>query len=68
MHGGAQLRNHAGIATGSGSPPGSGCYFVVAPPAQLVAPGSQAPNLASPGTDQYHMTIVKTISIKYIFV
>ena len=40
--------NYAGIATGSGSPPGSGCYRCGSPPAQLVAPGSQAPNLMRP--------------------
>ena len=49
MHGGAQRRNYAGIATGSGSPPVSGCYRCGSPPAQLVAPGSRAPNLTRPG-------------------
>ena len=50
MHG-AQRRNYAGIATGSGSPPpppGSGCCRYGSPPAQLVAPGSWALNLTRP--------------------
>ena len=38
MHG-AQPRNYAGIATGSGRPPGSGCYCCGSPPSSTGSPG-----------------------------
>ena len=38
MHG-AQRRNYAGISTGSGSPPGSGCYRCGSPLSLTGSPG-----------------------------
>ena len=40
MHGAQRRRpNYAGIATGSGSPPGSGCYRCGSPPSSTGSPG-----------------------------